>query len=174
MPEAGEVAVSRPTVSSPATINTTLYLVLDFAAEFNMGQFNRLRRSQARWRQFQLLDPQLDVLHIKILEALFDLAGAKGHNDSRSALTMTQDVWESYHVARDTLEAVNDSALSHRKGYDRFLDTRSKRLERKGFRCLKMDDLEERSLLRLLTIGRVTELKIAQLFESAFGNLNEG
>jgi hypothetical protein len=116
----------------------------------------------------------LDVLHIKILEALFDLAGAKGHNDSRSALTMTQDVWESYHVARDTLEAVNDSALSHRKGYDRFLDTRSKRLERKGFRCLKMDDLEERSLLRLLTIGRVTELKIAQLFESAFGNLNEG
>jgi hypothetical protein len=114
----------------------------------------------------------LDVLRIKILEALFDLAGAKGHNDSQSALTMTQDVWESYHVARDTLEAVKDSALSHREGYDRFLDTRSKRLGRKGFCCLKMDDLEERSLLRLLTMGRVTELKIAQLFESAFGNLN--
>jgi hypothetical protein len=34
-----------------------------------------------------------------------------------------------------------------------------------------MDDLEERSLLRLLTMGRVTELKVAQLFENAFGNL---
>jgi hypothetical protein len=111
------------------------------------------------------------VLHIKIPEGLFDLAGAKGHNDSRSALTMTQDVWESYRVAGDILEAVKDSTLSHREGYDRFLDTRGRRLERKGFRRLKIEDLEECSLLRLLTMGRVTELKVARLFENAFDNL---
>jgi hypothetical protein len=83
----------------------------------------------------------------RFLEALFDLASAKGHNDLRSALTMTRDVWESYRVAGDILEAVKDSTLSHRKGYDRFLDMRRKRLERKGFRRLKIQELEERSLL---------------------------
>lgn len=112
------------------------------------------------------------MLHTKILEALFDLAGAKGHNDSRSALTMTQDVWESYRVAGDIPEAAKDSTLSLCEGYGRFLDMRSKRLERKGFCRLKVQELEERSLLPLLTMGRVTELKVAQLFENALDNLH--
>ena len=105
--------------------------MLDFAAELNMGQFIQTENLPGSSKAVSIFGSQLDVLHITILEAIFDLAGTKGHNDSRSALTMTQDVWESYRVAGNILEAVKDSTLSHQEGYDRFLDMRSKRLERK-------------------------------------------
>lgn len=55
--------------------------------------------------------------------------------------------------AGDILEAVKDSTLSHREGYDRFLDMRSKRLERKGFRRSKFKSWRS-----------------AQLFENACDN----
>ena len=119
-----------------SSVQEALCLVLDFAAEFNMGQFIQAENVPGSLKAVSIFGSQLDVLHITILEALFDLAGAKGHNDSRSALTMTQNVWESYRVAGDILEAVKDSTLSHRERYDRFLDMRSKQLERQGFRRL--------------------------------------
>lgn len=65
-----------------SSVQEALCLVLNIAAEFNMGQFIQAENVLDSLKAVSIFGSRLDVLHIKILEALFNLAGASARNDS--------------------------------------------------------------------------------------------
>ena len=73
------IAPSLEIYNELSSVQEALCLV---PAEFNMGQFIQAENVSSSLKAVSNFGPQLEVLHIKILEALFDLADAKGHNDS--------------------------------------------------------------------------------------------
>ncbi|KAJ5256564.1 hypothetical protein N7478_012668 [Penicillium angulare] len=121
----------------------------------------------------------LSAFTLKYLEIIFDVAGAAGHIDSRSAKRMIEPVCESFLQAWPILEAIVTSQTSHaetslKEAYDQVLQNRGRLVNQMGFlSVLSTSNPAERALLRLFAMGRVADQETADQVQKAFTTLPE-
>ncbi|OGM39400.1 hypothetical protein ABOM_012136 [Aspergillus bombycis] len=114
------------------------------------------------------------AFRLKCLEVIFDVSGASGHVGAEGAICMTQPVCQSLLDTLPLLKDVVDGASSVKAAYNGVLQHRAEILAAAGVRHLSVDNANDRVLLRLCAMGRVTDQKSAQLFEQAFNKLSDG
>jgi hypothetical protein len=106
---------------------------------------------------------------MRAMVTLLDVAGAAAHRDARGCAIMTESVSRAYLRAIDVVgEFMRGKIPTERACYDRTLLDRAELLHEKGFPLLSVEDSEERTLLRLLCMGRGDSLESAEIFQAAF------
>ncbi|GIK05005.1 hypothetical protein Aspvir_009104 [Aspergillus viridinutans] len=111
---------------------------------------------------------------MRAMVTLLDVAGAAAHRDARGCAMMTESVCRAY---LRTIEVVGEfmrgNIPTERACYDRILMDRAELLHDKGFALLSVENAEERTLLRLLCMGRGDSPESAEMFQKAFQILPE-
>ncbi|KAF7182371.1 hypothetical protein CNMCM7691_001851 [Aspergillus felis] len=106
---------------------------------------------------------------MRAMVTLLDVAGAAAHRDARGCAMMTESVCRAY---LRTIEVVGEfmrgNIPTERACYDRILMDRAELLHEKGYALLSVENPEERTLLRLLCMGRGDSLESAEIFQEAF------
>ncbi|RHZ43510.1 uncharacterized protein CDV56_102226 [Aspergillus thermomutatus] len=111
---------------------------------------------------------------MRAMVTLLDVAGAAAHRDARGCATMTESVCRAYLRAIEVVgEFIRGNIRTERVCYDRILMDRAELLHEKGFALLSVEKAEERTLLRLLCMGRGDSLESAEIFQTAFQLLPE-
>ncbi|KAF7125676.1 hypothetical protein CNMCM5793_001915 [Aspergillus hiratsukae] len=111
---------------------------------------------------------------MRAMVTLLDVAGAAAHRDARGCAMMTDSVCRAYLRAIDVVgEFIKGKIQSERACYDRILMDRAELLHEKGFALLSVENAEQRTLLRLLCMGRGDSLDSAEIFQTAFRLLPE-
>lgn len=144
---------------------------LQFGSKINISQLAQAENVPGNLETALMMRGHPRAFSIKFLEVVFDVAGAGGHVDSRHAGTFLEPVMATYLVALHALGNIIDDKVTLREGYDQVLTARGRLLDDVGYRHLRVEKADERSLLRLLTMGRVTDKHRAELFEEAFQRL---
>ena len=154
-----------------AEFRDDILLGLEFGSKLNISQLAQAEDVPGSLESALIMEGHRRAFNIKFLEVVFDVAGAAGHVDSRCAGTLLEPVFATYLVARHALIEVIDSRVTSRQGYDLILVARADLLQERGFKHLTVDSQDQRALLRLLTMGRVTDKRRAELFQQAFDSL---
>ncbi|GIJ83308.1 hypothetical protein Asppvi_002127 [Aspergillus pseudoviridinutans] len=111
---------------------------------------------------------------MRAMVTLLDVAGAAAHRDARGCAMMTESVCRAYLRAIEVVrEFIQGNIPTERACYDRILMDRAELLHEKGFASLSVENAEERTLLRLLCMGRGDSLESAEMFHTAFQALPE-
>jgi hypothetical protein len=111
---------------------------------------------------------------MRAMVTLLDVAGAAAHRDARGCLMMTESVSRAYLRAIEVVgEFIRGNIPTERACYDRILMDRAELLHEKRFALLSVENPDERTLLRLLCMGRVDSLESADIFWWAFRLLPE-
>ncbi|GFF32036.1 hypothetical protein IFM58399_03082 [Aspergillus lentulus] len=111
---------------------------------------------------------------MRAMVTLLDVAGAGAHRDARGCAMMTESVCRAYLRTIEVVgEFIRGDIPTERACYDRILMDRAELLHEKGFVLLSVENAEERTLLRLLCMGRGDSLDSAEIFQAAFQLLPE-
>ncbi|RHZ54421.1 hypothetical protein CDV55_100730 [Aspergillus turcosus] len=111
---------------------------------------------------------------MRAMVTLLDVAGAAAHRDARGCAMMTESVCRAYLRAIEVVgEFIRGNIPTERACYDRILMDRAELLHGKRFALLSVENADERTLLRLLCMGRVDSLESADIFWWAFRLLPE-
>jgi hypothetical protein len=111
---------------------------------------------------------------VRAMVTLLDVAGAGAHRDARGCAMMTESVCRAYLRTIEVVgEFIRGNIPTVRACYDRILMDRAELLHEKGFALLSVENAEERTLLRLLCMGRGDSLESARIFQTAFQLLPE-
>ncbi|KAK2872036.1 hypothetical protein FQN49_002612 [Arthroderma sp. PD_2] len=152
-------------------LRSDLMLGLEIGSKLNLAQLAQAENVPASLQSIFSMRGKPRAFFLKYMEVLLDIAGAGGHIDARSAGQMTEPVFQSYLAVYDALVETIGGRLSLQQAYDRVLSSRADILQDTGFRRLSTRIPNERSLLRLLTMGRVADRALADCFSKAFGDL---
>ncbi|KAG2417739.1 hypothetical protein HFD88_008958 [Aspergillus terreus] len=121
-----------------------------------------------------LQDHERGGFNLRVMVTFLDVAGAAGHIDTRGCVVMTETVFQTYETTITALVGLADGRIpSPRACYDRILGARAQFLHQQGFVLLSptAENDEERALLRLLCMGRVSSPKEARTFRLAFDRM---
>ena len=146
---------------------TTLMHGLRLGSGLNVAQFAQAENVPAFLLAIQEIGLDKHDLTLKFLKIVLDVAGAQGHIDSRSCLTLTEPLWQSYRDVWEALLGLVEGRLSRREAYDQVLDGRARLIKKAGFRRLRIQDKSERALLRLLCLARAYSVKDASIVDEA-------
>ncbi|KAI0904362.1 hypothetical protein F4823DRAFT_615224 [Ustulina deusta] len=144
---------------------------MKLGAEFNFGQLAQAENVPVSLTALLELRGHLRTFELRFMEQLLDLAGASGHEDWTGARNMTQPVLDAYRNVYDATQGVISGDMGLRDAYNLILVRRGQMLHCKGFRQLDVANAEDRALMRLLCMGRVTILSTAQLYDSVWEDL---
>ncbi len=119
-------------------------------AQFNLGQFIQAESLPANLKGLQKLSA--DELEFNNLHTLYDIAGARGHVESRGACVLAEPTYQSFTMAFNALESIPSAAnvQSLINSYDQYLAMRNTRLNN----CSIMNP-EDRAIVRLAFMTRV-------------------
>ena len=149
-----------------------LLLGLELGSELNAGQLAQAESVPVNLEFLQSMKGHEHAFEMKFLEQILDVAGALGHLDPFGAKNLIEPVFEAFQTVHEVSVKIIAGELSYRQGYDEVLKKRGRLLSGAGFRRLSVSDKEERALLRLLTMGRTTDIDQAELFSRAFQGLD--
>ena len=144
---------------------------LRLGSGLNVAQFAQAENVPASLLAIQGLGSDKHALTLKFLEIVLDVAGAQGHIDSRSCLTLTEPLWQSYRGVWAALLGLVEQRLSPREAYDEVLDERARLLAQAGFRHLRTQDKGDRALLRLMCLTRAYSAEDATVLDEALGSM---
>jgi len=148
-------------------------LGLHVGATLNIAQLAQAENVPGSLASLLIMKGNKHAFDLKILEQILDVAGAAGHVDTSGAKPMNEPVFQAFLSTRKALIDVVTGDCSLRAAYDKVLLDRQSFLQREGFRPLSIEIPQERALLRLLTMGRTSDITQAELFTDAFYALPE-
>jgi hypothetical protein len=152
-----------------------ILLGLEFAAKFNIPQLAQAENVPGSLRAVAAFKSRSRAIQLKVLEVFLDVAGAAAQKSLKGSLTMTEDVYHTYMITIKALtEFIHDHDITETQCYYKVLQAKSSALTEKGFGiALNTKNPSDRALLRLLCMGRVSTVEIAQYFQSAFDELSD-
>jgi len=150
-------------------------LGLEFAAKFNIPQLAQAENVPGSLRAVASFKSRSRAIQLKVLEVLLDVAGAAAQRSFKGSLTMTEDVYHTYMTTMEALtEFIHDPVVTEAQCYNKVLEAKSDTLAGKGFgKILNTNIPSDRALLRLLCMGRVSTVEMAQHFQTAFNHLGD-
>ncbi|EFW98964.1 hypothetical protein CMQ_4816 [Grosmannia clavigera kw1407] len=142
---------------------------------FNFGQLAQAENAPASLQAVRDMEPKLDEtsFQLHVVEQLLDVAGAAGHVYWTSARKLIEPILEAYRTVNEVVIDVMSRKLSPRQGYDSILKRREGRLRGLGFRPLSVYIPSERALLRILCMGGVADLNMAELYYRVWNVVGE-
>jgi hypothetical protein len=143
-------------------------LGLHVGATLNIAQLAQAENVPGSLASLLMMKGNKHAFDLKIMEQILDVAGAAGHVDPSGAKPMNEPVFQTFISTRNALIDVVTGDCSLRAAYDKVLLERESFLEREGLRPLSIEIPQERALLRLLTMGRTSDIPQAELFTDAF------
>ena len=142
---------------------------LEIGSKLNFSQVVQAETTLASLTMLHSHHDQNQGFNIRAVVTLLDVAGAAGHRDPRGCVVMTERVFQSYMSTIRVLDDFRTGVVSTpRACYDQNLSSRAEVLHQEGFNLLSTEIREERSLLRLLCMGRVEGKELAGQFKQAF------
>ncbi|KAI1274842.1 hypothetical protein F5Y07DRAFT_191609 [Xylaria sp. FL0933] len=144
---------------------------MKLGAEFNFGQLAQAENVPVSLTALLELRGHARAFSLAFMEQLLDIAGASGHEDWTCAKTLIQPVLNAYRNVYDVSQGVISGDMGLRDAYDLILVRRGQMLHNQGFRRLEIANPDDRALMRLLCMGRVTQLPTAQLYDSVWEEL---
>ncbi|KAI0424344.1 hypothetical protein F5Y09DRAFT_324605 [Xylaria sp. FL1042] len=145
---------------------------MKLGAEFNFGQLAQAENVPVSLTALLELRGHPRAFELGFMEQLLDIAGASGHEDWTCARTLIQPVLDAYRSVYDVSRGVISGDMGLRDAYDLILVRRGQMLHQQGFRRLEVANTDDRALMRLLCMGRVTRLPTAQLYNSVWESLD--
>ena len=151
-----------------------ILLGLEFAAKFNIPQLAQAENVPGSLKAVASFKSRSRAIWLKVLEVFLDVAGAAAQKSLKGSLTMTEDVYHNYITTITAVtEFIHDPTITETQCYNKVLQAKSTALTEKGFSIvLNTTEPSDRALLRLLCMGRVITVEIAQHFQSAFDELS--
>lgn len=147
---------------------------IELGANFNFGQLAQAENAPASLTGLLRMKGHDRSFRLRFMENLLDVAGAAGHMDWTCAKMLDEPVFESYRNVFDACQGVITGTLTFRSGYDLVLIRRAELLRDQDVRVFYVEDkLEDRALVRLLCMGRVTTREKAFLYENAWRALED-
>lgn len=146
---------------------------LELGSQLNAAQLAQAENVPANLEALLHLRGQERAFHLKFMEQILDVAGSAGHTFSDGAKSLTEPAYQAFSTVRDVSLQIINQNCSLRQGYDMVLIKRAEMLHHKGFRMLNVEKDDERALLRILTMGRTASKEQAELFDRAFGALED-
>ena len=144
---------------------------IKLSSKFNFGQLAQCENAPASLNSLQKMEGQSKALQMRFLEQILDVSGAAGHEDWTCARTMTEDVFQSYQNVYDVATGIISRTFNSRYGYDILLVRKQAQLKQLGFsKEFNIDALDGRATLRLFCLGRVSNEKLATVYDAAFNN----
>lgn len=150
-----------------------LKLGLALGAELNAGQLAQAESVPINLEFLQDMKGKEHAFEMKFMEQMLDVAGAHGHVNSDGAVNLTQPVFDTFQTVHDVSVKIISHDMALREAYDQVLKRRNRLLVNVGFRRLSVGQVEDRALLRLLTMGRTVDRDQAELFAEAFEDLDD-
>ncbi|KAL3472849.1 hypothetical protein BJX99DRAFT_261915 [Aspergillus californicus] len=144
---------------------------LELGATLNFGQLAQAENSPASLSRLSNMKGYRRAFDLHFMEQILDVAGASGHLDWTCAQKLIQPIFDAYAVGYASCTSIISGQLTPRRGYDHVLTQRASVLREQGFRELNVRAPEDRALMRLLCMGGVIDLPIAQLYETAWESL---
>lgn len=141
---------------------------LELGSELNAGQLAQAESVPFNLEGLYEMRGHQHAFELKFMEQVLDVAAAAGHIDSRGAKNFIEPVHQAFKTVREVSLDIIEGRSTLRQGYDKVLTKRGNLLVRAGFRKLSVGADEDRALLRLLTMGRTTDKRQAELFSEAF------
>lgn len=149
-----------------------LMLCLKTGSQLNIGQLIQAENVPGSLEAvLEFRGAQSHCFDFKFLEQMLDIAGAQGHIDHACAVSFTLPVYNAFFTAYRGMKEIVDGVSTLRQGYDEVLVTRASDLQARGFLKLSVDKPRERTLLRLLSMGRTASREQADRFLKAFNEL---
>jgi hypothetical protein len=150
------------------------YLIrgLKLEAELNLGQLAQAENPPAALSVLRCLQGDKRAFDEQFTKLLLDVSGAMGHMDWTSAKLMTEPVLQTLCAAYDAGSSIVSGECGVWDAYNIVLTRRAHILSEKGLRSLDINDFENRALMRLLCMGRVTDVEVARSFESTWQSLS--
>lgn len=165
----GEISLLK---TVPDSVSEIIMGSIYVEGELNISQLVQAENVPASLAVIKRSNICQQVLEMRIMVTLLDVAGAAAHSNAKGCLVMTEFVYQGYMAAIHALNAfVSGDISSERECYDQVLSSRAKSLASKGYRLLVTTKAEERAFLRLLCIGRVDNPGQADIFKRAFDSL---
>ena len=146
---------------------------MELGAEFNFGQLAQAENSPACLSGLLDMKGQPRAFEVRFMEQLLDIAGAAGHVDWTCAKKLIEPIYQAYHNVYDVATGIISGDFGLRDGYDVILIRRAELLRKTGFRALDVKRPDDRSLMRLLCMGGAADLETAELYDAAFGSLDQ-
>jgi hypothetical protein len=150
-----------------------IMLGLELGSELNAGQLAQAESVPVNLEGLLNMRGHEHAFELKFMEQILDVAGAHGHLDARGAKNFIEPVFQAFKTVHEVSVDIIAGKSNPRQGYDKVLTKRGHMLSIKGFRRLSVSDREERAMLRLLTMGRTSDLEQAELFTKAFDALDK-
>lgn len=150
-----------------------IMLGLELGSELNAAQLAQAENVPVNLEGLLIMQGNERAFNIKFMEQILDVAGAAGHIFADGIKNMIEPVFQAFKTVHEVSLLIIRGQCDLREGYNRILTRRGELLEQQGFRSLCVDKPDHRALLRLLTMGRTATLQQAQLFDDAFGDLDE-
>ncbi|GFF58598.1 hypothetical protein IFM61392_03091 [Aspergillus lentulus] len=147
---------------------------LQIGSKLNLSQLVQGECAPASLSVLRSIDKGERGYDMRAMVTLLDVAGAGAHRDARGCAMMTESVCRAYLRTIEVVgEFIRRNIPTERACYDRILMDRAELLHEKGFALLSVENAEERTLLRLLCMGRGDSLDSAEIFQAAFQLLPE-
>jgi hypothetical protein len=148
-------------------------LGLELGSELNAGQLAQAENVPINLEGLIRMRGHEHAFDLKFMEQILDVAGSAGHGDATCAKRLIEPVFQSFKVVHEVALEIIEEKSTLRDGYDKVLTKRSVMLhdEQQWQRRLSVHNDSERALLRLLTMGRTADKDQAELFYSAFHDL---
>lgn len=150
-----------------------IMLGLELGSELNAAQLAQAENVPVNLEGLLLMEGNERAFNLKFMEQILDVAGAAGHVFSDGIKNMIEPVFQAFKIVHEVSLQIIRGKCTLREGYDHILTRRGQLLEGQGFRRLNVSRPDDRALLRLLTMGRTATLQQAELFDLAFGDLDE-
>ncbi|KAJ5777309.1 hypothetical protein N7520_000555 [Penicillium odoratum] len=144
---------------------------IELGATFNFGQLAQAENVPACLSGLLLMNDMPRCFQLRFMEQLLDISGAAGHMDSTCAKKLIQPIFDSYRNVYDACQSVIAGNANFRQGYDLVLSRRAHYLHGEGFPLLRVEDSDDRALIRLFCMGNVTTLDKASLFKDTWDSL---
>ncbi|KAG8670779.1 hypothetical protein FPOAC2_04078 [Fusarium poae] len=143
-------------------------------AGFNPGQLAQAENAPASLSSLLQMQGHDDDFQFHFMQQLLDIAGAAGHDDWTCARKLIQPIAQAYRNVYEVAVGVILGNRSLRDAYDVILTRRGESLHKEGFKSLNVQHPEDRALLRLLCMGGVADLEMAELYLSVWEALDDG
>ncbi|KIW21858.1 uncharacterized protein PV07_12721 [Cladophialophora immunda] len=148
-------------------------LGLELGSELNAGQLAQAESVPVNLEGLLAMRGHEHAFELKFMEQILDVAGARGHLDACGSKSFNEPVFQAFKTVHEVSLDIIAGKCNPRQGYDKVLTQRANLLSTEGFRNLHVDHPEDRALLRLLTMGRTTDIQQAELFSTTFNALDK-
>jgi len=147
---------------------------IELGATLNFGQLGQGENVPVCLAGLLKLRSRPRSFEIRFMEQLLDIAGAAGHMDWTSAKTLIEPLFQSHESVYYACRAIISGELDTRGGYDLILIRRAEFLQKEGYRLLDVKNSpNDRALIRLFCMARVTDLEKAKMFEDTWNGLED-